>query len=788
MVPIYELLSTGPGTFVYHLLILLALEATAGIAFIEYRHTRNPDQRRILSAFSVLFFLRIPLLFGAPLQGGMAPLLSAVLAPLQYGLEVASLTLMWWAFLSPLVGRRAGRAFLIGNLVAAGAAIAAFFPFWYRMVAAVPFFEYAAFWQQIIWDGWATAIALSAMLLHLTYRRRLGYSLPAVAFGLIALGNGLILFDQVGLGRLTNLIGYPLLAVAVYRAALQDLWAYRHELEKLSAGALRQTREHLFLLEVGRALGESLDPEAMLRRVAESVAHALDADRAAVLLAEDDEHLRVAAQFVPLERPEGRHVSTPFPLSQQPLLAHVVRRRKSLLLSPRETPSRLRSLYELLGSREEGPVIIQPLLRQQRVLGVLVVGNDRCKRPFEVAEARLCDSIAPQIAAAIENSRLYRRLAAALAAQEEATGLRDAILESIAEGIIVADAEGHAVMMNAAAEEILGVKRDRVLGRPLKRLLAPATKTKGAELDLPAEPPTPLHAFFELQNRQVQVVAAPVRSPGGQFLGVVAVLRDVTREVQAERAKRDFIATISHELRTPLTAILGYAEVLYDGTVGALTQSQARFVRIIHDNARRMVAMANNMIALAEAEHGRLELEYAETDIPLIVGEVVQAFAPQMEARQLKCSLEIGDDIPLIEADPVRIRQVVSNLVSNAVNYTFPGGHITVGVAMVQEPEPGYCRLWVQDTGIGISPEEQSRIWEQFYRADNPLKIEAGGLGVGLSIVKSLVEAHGGRVWLESVPGEGSTFTVLLPVRRTPSPLLGSEMEYPDLERAVSRK
>ncbi|HHH41444.1 MAG TPA: ATP-binding protein, partial [Chloroflexi bacterium] len=166
----------------------------------------------------------------------------------------------------------------------------------------------------------------------------------------------------------------------------------------------------------------------------------------------------------------------------------------------------------------------------------------------------------------------------------------------------------------------------------------------------------------------------------------------------------------------------------------------------------------------------------------------VQMFASQMEARQLTWRMEIEEDLPLIEADPERIRQVVANLLSNAVKFTPPGGHITVGAATVPEQKgqpPRFCRLWVTDTGIGIPREEQSRVWERFYRVDTPLKVETGGLGVGLSIVKSLVEAHHGRIWLDSTPGKGSTFTILLPIRRPPSPLQEASTTYPELEEAT---
>lgn len=793
LVPLYNLLGTGPGTFIYHLLILLALEGAAGIALVEYRHTRNPDQRRFLLAFTAILFLRLPLLILGPQGYSLA-------APLIYALEVASLTVLVWAFLASTLGRRIGQWFLVIHLAAVLVLTLLFFPLWYPLARTVPFLEYATFWQQTIWDLWATLLALGSGIFLL---RRKEYRLAGLAFLILALGNGIMTVDQPGLGRLVNLLGYPLVSVVVYRAALQDLWAYRQELQTLSERSLQQMRELFSLLEVSRVLSESLELERILKQVVEQIAQALDADRVAVMLrpleeTEDlsspgePERLRLTALYAALAGHQPLPPDPDVPLSRCPLLAHAVHRRRRLVVHPRHPQPELQPLYEWIQSPQGGPTIVQPVVQRDRVVGVLVVVNDRSGAPFGSRELRLCESIAAQMSAAVENVYLYlrleqhaRRLERALQEQEWEASLREAILESTAEGIIVTDEQGVAIRMNAAAECILEVPRDRLLGRPVGQALEtlPAPDLKNAGLLQ-----TPLQTLFEVEGKQIAVSAAPVRLPSGERLGTVAVLRDVTREVQAEKSKREFIANISHELRTPLTAILGYAEALYGGMVGPLAPTQATFIQIIHENARRLVTIANNLIAMAESERGRLELNYAPTDLALVAAEVLESYIPQMKARQLEWRLEVADDLPVVEVDPSRIRQVINNLVSNAVKFTYPGGQVTVGVAPVQEPgetPPRFCRIWVRDTGIGIPLEEQSRVWERFYHTEDPLRMAAGGLGVGLSIVKSLVEAHGGRVWLESVPGKGSTFTVLLPIHR-PAPMPEEQpTPYPSIRDAL---
>lgn len=785
-------LGVGPGTFVYHLLVLLALEAMAGLALIEWRHTRNPAYCRILWAFAGLLALRVPLLLGEPLLD--EPLGLAIIAPLISGMEVASLVLLGGAFLVPALSRRAGRLYLISGLSMTFLCVVTFLPGWYRTLARTPNLMYVAFWQQSFWHAVSALLALPPALILLRHRRAERQWLPVFAFAMLCLGfivlcvasllwtAGWFGADRavtlIGAGRFINLLGYPLFAVAVYRSALQDMWAYRQELQAVSEETLRRTQELLFLVEISRAIGASLDLDTILHRVVESTTMALDADRCAIFLINPDEPrtVRLAAQYTPLQHAGRPAAPLTFPLVEQPTLGYALQRHKQLILNFETDNPRLRALYGLLDSHEAGPTIVQPLLRQRHVLGALVVGNDRSQRAFGPNEGRLCQSIAVQVTAAIENARLYRDLQAQteqlvelLQSQEEEVRQRAAILESIAEGVIVGDNEGHIIIVNAAAERILGAPRQRILERSIERLMGRLALAPQTDWGLMARSDTPLQTVFELERKVVHVSAAPVLTPAGGHLGVVAILRDITRETAAQRARGEFISSISHEFRTPLTAIRGYAEALSSGMVGAVSEAQSHFLRIIRDNALRMVSLTDNLIAVSQIEKGFLKLEYGETDLHLLIGDVVLAFQGQLEARQLEVSLERDDDLSPIEADAGRVRQILDNLVSNAIKFTYPGGHITIGVRLLRDEEersPTHCAIWVSDTGIGIPPDEQAHIWERFYRPASPLAVEASGLGVGLSIVKSLVEAHGGRVWLESTPGVGSTFTVLLPIKR----------------------
>ena len=792
MSSLINLLSVGPGTFIFHFLVLLALGAMGGIALIEWRHTANPDHQRVLLAFAGLASLRLPLLLIEPQLN--TPEIPTIVAPLLGGIEVASLVVLSWAFLAPLLKQRDRRLYLFGGLGVALLCAITFLPGWYKTLARYPNLIYVAFWQQAFWHVVSLLLTLGPAAFLVQRRRGKKSSLPEIGFTILSVGYiSLIIgslsltirqwnvgpYTLIGIGRFIHLLGYPLFTIAVYRTALQDMWSYRQELQAMSGEALRQTQELHFLVKISRVLGDSLNLDAVLRHVVESITMALNADRCAIFLINPDETetIHLAALYAPLQREDQTSEKLTLSLSEQPTLDYVIQRRKQLTLNVETDNPRLQSLYELLGCQKAGPTIVQPLTRQRRALGALVVGNNHNQHAFEPNAGRLCQSIATQISATLENIQLYRdlksqahQLAELLQSQEEEVRKRAAILESIAEGVIVSNQEGHITHTNAAAERILGAPRQRILGHTLERLIGDFQLASDVNWKTISQSDIPLQRVLELEGKILHINAAPVRTPAGDQLGAVAVLRDVTKETEAEQAKSGFITAISHELRTPLTAIRGYSEALTSGMAGTVGEAQSHFIDIIRDNALHMTNLTDNLIAIAQIEKGALQLEYKKIDLNEIIREVINAFQSQFEARQLEIEMHLTDDLPLIEADPARAQQVLDNLISNAVKFTPSGGRITVGTNLYNndddERATTHCAIWVEDTGVGISPEERAHIWERFYHPTESAAMEARGLGVGLSIVKSLVEAHNGRVWLENIPETGSKFTVILPVIR----------------------
>ena len=782
-----NLLSVLPGTVVYHLLVVLGLLAAAGIVWVEWWQTRNAELRPFILALTGTMTLHFLALLLAPAHVETASFWARISAPFLYSVELASLWLLLWAFGASLWKERVVSV-LVGLVVVWGTLLAGATLSWYAATTKFPV-TYEMFWHAPVWYGLFITSGFIGGVLLLKRRRQIGGGLLApVAFFILGAGAllgllgshwiGPILSGGEGAGRLLMLLGYPLFAVAFYQAALRDLQTYRLELQELSRRALRQSEEFLFLLEATRSIGESLGLRGMLGEVVEHVAMALHADRVAILLLSPDEEdvLTLAAQYEVL----GERYLPPreVPLDDYPVLRFVLRERQ-LVFREHENFKPLRSLFALLGVEGEGPVLLQPLTRQKRTMGVLVACNDHSGKAFTTEQEQLVATMAVQIAGAVENSRLYREVQAQarelshhLKLREEELQRQNAILESMAEGLLVSDYEGRVVLVNKAAEEILEADRESLLGWGVTELLHSFSLDGMLDPDSLLSLSSPLQSLLDVGERKVQLHASPVLMVDGTRLGIVSVLEDVTREYLAEEAKREFITSISHELRTPLTAIKGYSELLLGGMGGAISPSIHSFIAVIRENAIRMVFIVNNLISVAEIERQRVGLKYQKVELSDLVNEVLERYKERITERQLRLRKELPRDFPAVEIDPNRVRQILENLLSNAIKFTYPGGQVTVGVQKVTGMlnEPAFFSLWVADTGVGIPFEEQGRIWERFYRAVNPLSVESGGLGIGLSIAKALTEAHRGRIWVDSMPDKGSTFTVLLPVRQPEMP------------------
>ncbi|HKT46232.1 MAG TPA: ATP-binding protein [Candidatus Acidoferrales bacterium] len=340
----------------------------------------------------------------------------------------------------------------------------------------------------------------------------------------------------------------------------------------------------------------------------------------------------------------------------------------------------------------------------------------------------------------------------------EERNLSSAILGSMVEGVAVVNAAEHLVFANQGFAEILELDVPPESGRALVEVVRQTELLEAVRAVLKGEPR--LEAEIVTGTVRLHYFAATIASVhAADTPGAVVVLHDITQLRNLERVRRDFVANVSHEFKTPLTAIQGFAETLLGGAIDD-TENRRRFLEIILEHARRLARLTDDLLKLSRMDADRLEMEIRRVNSVEFVESCVETSLRRAAEKDLQISVNLPKGLPDVAADRRRLAEVLQNLLDNSVQYTPAGGRIIV-TAAIKDDEIIFT---VADTGIGIPRSDQPRIFERFYRVDVARSREAGGTGLGLSIAKHLVEAHGGRIWVESEVGRGSRFHFSVPV------------------------
>lgn len=340
----------------------------------------------------------------------------------------------------------------------------------------------------------------------------------------------------------------------------------------------------------------------------------------------------------------------------------------------------------------------------------------------------------------------------------EERNLSSAILGSMVEGVAVVNGAERLVFANPGFASILGLDVPPVAGSSLLEVVRQTELIEAVRRVLAGEPRVEAEiATGTLRQHFFAATVASVRA--GETSGAVIVLHDITELRKLERIRRDFVANVSHEFRTPLTAIQGFAETLLAGALDD-PQNRGRFLGIILEHSRRLARLTEDLLRLSQMDAERLELEIRPVNVAQLIESCFETAQRRAVEKELNLTLNVPSQLPDVAADARRIQEVLQNLLDNAIQYTLPGGKIVLSA----ELSDGEVIFTVADTGIGIPQADQPRIFERFYRVDVARSREAGGTGLGLSIAKHLVEAHGGRIWVDSEVGTGSKFHFAIPV------------------------
>ena len=416
-------------------------------------------------------------------------------------------------------------------------------------------------------------------------------------------------------------------------------------------------------------------------------------------------------------------------------------------------------------------VMAAPLLIGQRLVGAFACLHDDPARKFGPDDLRLMNLFAPQAAIAIENARLYT------AAQRQKQYFEDLVLNSPV-AIVTLDTAHRIVSRNPAFEELFGYTEAESIGRNLDELVAPdASLSEAVAITQHVLAEGAVRTVGRRRRKDgtlvdVEVLGVPVRV-GGEMVGLMGIYHDISELTRARQAaeeansaKSQFLANMSHELRTPLNAIIGYSEMLEEEVADIGHTELAPDLQKIRSAGRHLLALINDILDLSKIEAGKTELYLEEFDVAEMVGDVATTIRPLVEKNGNRLDLAVGTP-GRMRADLTKVRQMLLNLLSNACKFTEQG---VIGLAVHREAGPGgeELRFLVTDSGIGMTPPQMARLFEAFAQAESSTSRKYGGTGLGLAITRRFARMMGGDVTVASQPGQGSTFTVLLPAEPPP--------------------
>ncbi len=510
-----------------------------------------------------------------------------------------------------------------------------------------------------------------------------------------------------------------------------------------------QLRQREYLLQISRAMTSRLDLPSLLRLILTNAAEIVRAEAGLIALRRGQSNsLAIQASY-----------GIPISLLQRfsPLLSDVPLRAVDFIFPDLEARVDLVARAIRLPLQQ---VIALPLTFGERLLGLIYLFRGG-SLAFSANDRIVLGSFADQAAIAVRNAQLYQQVSA----EKQQV---DAIIEHSADGVMILDPELRIQVFNRALSQMTGWPAESAIGRPCYEVLA-LEQASGpnlcgpemAEVTFPQGEPLFVEGTLsrpEGSRIAVSLTYSPLFDEEGRLARVIVNMVDITRFREAEEMKSTFVSVISHELKTPVALIKGYANTLAreDARWDGATLKEG--LQIISEESDRLNALINNLLDASRIQAGAFKLEKGDVLLPKLAGRVVENFRVQTQNHQF--ILDFPTDYPCVPGDEERLRQVLDNLVSNAIKYSPSGGEIRVG----GWSDGAYATIYVADQGIGIPASEQGKLFQRFYRVDSSLRRSTQGAGLGLYLCKSIVEAHGGRIWLRSEPGKGTTVFVALPM------------------------
>jgi two-component system NtrC family sensor kinase len=508
-------------------------------------------------------------------------------------------------------------------------------------------------------------------------------------------------------------------------------WAETYGLESVQNLKAR-INEMETISKVAQSVTSFLHLDNVLSSVVEAAVALTGAEEGSLLLVDDatrELYMRAAYNF------QDEFART-FRLPTRDTLAGQVLADGKPVMLDRKTPEKIKTHY-LVHS-----LIYVPLEIKGRRIGVLGVDNRQLKQTlFNEYDIAVMSALADFAAIAIENATLYSQTA--LEREKLET-----MMTRVGDGVILVDETCSILLMNHSAQQIFGVMADNFIGRRMGEVI-----DQPELVETVYDPTQTITQKVEIGLESGRFYIAQVSPVPG--VGKTITIQDITHFKELDNIKNEFVHTVSHDLRSPLTAILGYVELIE--RVGEINAQQKDFIRRVQTSVQNITELINALLELGRIEAG-FDQKKEPVPIPMIVQYAVDGLQHQFEQKGHEVIVDMHDHLPPVFGNPVRLRQMINNLLENAIKYTPDGGQVFVRA----RAEGDQIILQIQDTGVGIPPADQPYIFDKLYRASN-VPMDSKGTGLGLAIVKSIVENHEGRLWFDSNLGRGTTFTVVLP-------------------------
>lgn len=405
-----------------------------------------------------------------------------------------------------------------------------------------------------------------------------------------------------------------------------------------------------------------------------------------------------------------------------------------------------------------------PVEVHSKILGVVAVFQRQ--QPYQDHDIKVLSLVAGRLAVLIENANLYHDVNARRERWE-------AVFRFTEEGIIIFDQRGVIVGFNPASAKLTKFGLAEALGQPLSKIIK-VVSTEGLSPDtiLPlsqvlreGKTITKVEQQIETKNGDrvwTESSYSPIFDNSGHVTSGIAIIRDVHKDREVEEIKSDFISIVSHELRTPLSAIKGFLDMILKSDFGELNDKQFHYLSRVQQSNQRMIDLVEDLLDVSYIESGKISLNQNPIALEGVITEVVTELASKGFEKQITLRVNRKHRLPLVLADETRLRQIMVNLIDNAIKYSFPKTEVTIDFRMQGDE----LITSVSDQGVGIAPSQMERVFQKFGRLYNPMSVQAGGSGLGLYIVKRLVESHGGRIWVTSRESRGSRFSFSLPIAK----------------------